>query len=333
MKKFSVVLPVLNGGEYVKACIRSVLAQTVNDFDLIVLDNCSNDGTYEWICSLNDSRIRIYRSDQRLSIEENWKRVLSVPKNEFMTLIGHDDLLYPDFLLSIGNLMLKYPNAGLYHTHFHFIDKRGEIIRNCRSMPEFLTGIDLLQGFLTQTVDSMGTGYVMRSKDYDAKGGIPVGYPRLLFADFELWLRLAEVSGMAVHQNVTFAFRVHESTTGTASDVLLHQALNKYVDFLEYSGSQNPAFKSKIKECGNKFLQFYTESFAHRLLRNTVEKRGGITVASFVQSVKLMAPQLGIANFNPFSKPSVLLAYLIDSNIVTRNSFRIFRNWYGKPFS
>ena len=52
MKKFSIILPVRNGGEYVKDCVRSILSQTVDEFDLIVLDNCSTDGTVEWINSL-----------------------------------------------------------------------------------------------------------------------------------------------------------------------------------------------------------------------------------------------------------------------------------------
>ena len=98
MNKFSIILPVRNGGEYVKTCVNSILSQTEQDFNLIVLDNCSTDGTREWLASLQNKKIIIYPADRPLTIEENWARAIDVPKNEFITLIGHDDILHPDYL-------------------------------------------------------------------------------------------------------------------------------------------------------------------------------------------------------------------------------------------
>jgi len=46
-KRFSIILPVRNGGEYVKQCINSILSQTVSDFDFLILDNCSIDDSTE----------------------------------------------------------------------------------------------------------------------------------------------------------------------------------------------------------------------------------------------------------------------------------------------
>jgi len=77
---FSIILPVRNGGDYVKECIHSLLNQTYTLYDIIVLDNCSTDGTVEWIESLYDPRIKIIRSDRSLSIEENWGRIKDVSK-------------------------------------------------------------------------------------------------------------------------------------------------------------------------------------------------------------------------------------------------------------
>jgi glycosyltransferase involved in cell wall biosynthesis len=47
--KFSIILPVKNGGEYVKECVQSILAQSCPDFNLHILENCSTDGTAEWL--------------------------------------------------------------------------------------------------------------------------------------------------------------------------------------------------------------------------------------------------------------------------------------------
>ena len=85
MSKFSIILPVRNGGEYVKDCIASILAQTLQDFNILVLDNCSTDGTVEWLQSLKNEKIIIIPANRPLSIEENWSRVKDISKNQFIT--------------------------------------------------------------------------------------------------------------------------------------------------------------------------------------------------------------------------------------------------------
>ena len=58
--KFSIILPVRNGGEYVKECINSILAQSYMGFELLVFDNNSSDGTLEWLNSIDDKRRRVH---------------------------------------------------------------------------------------------------------------------------------------------------------------------------------------------------------------------------------------------------------------------------------
>ena len=332
MHKFSVILPVRNGGEYVKLCVESILSQTEQDFNLIILDNCSTDGTLEWLTSLKSEKILIYPSAKPLTIEENWGRIVTIPKNEFITLIGHDDILYPDFLSSICDVMNEYPDAGLYHTHFNFIDAEGTIKRASKPMNSFYSFNELLKAFLTQSVDSMGTGYVMRSKDYGAFGGIPVKYPSLLFADFSLWLSMASHGGMAVSRNNCFAFRVHNSTTGTSQDSKLHEGLALYADDLYEIKKNNTGVAKIVNDHAATMLLFYCKGFAHRLLRTPVQKRNGLTVAAFIEDTKRIATKLGIENnYKPETLFFIRMAKLIDSNSVLRKLFLLFKKMYSKP--
>src|SRR5690348_15314094 len=186
MAKFSIILPVKNGGEYVKECVNSILSQTVQDFNLIVLDNCSTDGTLEWLQSLNDQRIIIHQSQKPLSIEENWARIKSVPKNEFITLIGHDDILNKNYLETMLNLIKKHPSASLYQSHFQYIDSKGDLLNNCKPMDEKQFAHEFLGAYMCRSIDSTGTGYMMRSVDYDNLGGMNTEYENLIFADFDL---------------------------------------------------------------------------------------------------------------------------------------------------
>ncbi len=209
MNKFSIILPVRNGGEYVKACVNSIFNQTLQNFNLIVLDNCSADGTLQWVKSLNDIRIIIHPSKEPLSIEDNWDRIVMAEKNEYITLIGHDDILKPDYLKTMSELINKFPDASLYQTHFSFIDSEEKKIRTCKPMKEKEDGPEFLQSILQNKIDIVGTGFMMRSKDYNAAGGIPAYYPNLLFADFELWLKLTDKNYKATSEKECFYFRLH----------------------------------------------------------------------------------------------------------------------------
>jgi glycosyltransferase involved in cell wall biosynthesis len=84
--QFSIILPVRNGGEYIKTCVQSILSQTITDFNLSILDSGSNDGTIEWLATINDPRVNIYLSDEPLTITQNWDRIKSIPRKEWMTI-------------------------------------------------------------------------------------------------------------------------------------------------------------------------------------------------------------------------------------------------------
>lgn len=334
MAKYSIILPVRNGGHYLKTCVASILSQTFTGFNFIILDNCSTDGTLEWLCALKDERIKIIVSDKPLTIEESWGRIKNIEKNEFITLIGHDDILYPDFLSVIDKLATSYPQASLYHTHFNFIDAKGEIIRACKPMQQQVSGYDFLKSFLTNSIDAMGTGYVMRAKDYDALQGIPVHYPNLLFADFELWINLSLKSYEVVAAKNCFAFRVHKSTTGKSEDKKLHQSLEIFTAFLHKMQQEDVTAKHIIDEFGSQFLLFFCKGYSHRLLRTPLKNREGLTVGKFILFTKELAIMLGIQDkFKPEKMPSIKLAALIDDNKISSELFLFFKKIYSKPLS
>ena len=235
MTKFSIVLPVRNGWPYVQQCVESILSQSYPHFDLVVLDNQSTDNTVPWLKSLTDARIRLYRSSAPLSIVDSWARAVSVEKQEYMTLIGHDDTLDPGFLDAIKALIDRYADAKLYQTGSRFIDSGGRTIRSCRPAPRRETPAQYLEGRLTYQRDITGTGVVMRSADYDRLGGIP-HFERLFFADDALWLSMMQGSYKAYDPAELFAVRMHakkQSTTMPSAWPSLLLGLNQFSDFLQ----------------------------------------------------------------------------------------------------
>jgi glycosyltransferase involved in cell wall biosynthesis len=329
--KFSIILPVKNGGEYIKECVQSIFAQTYPDFNLHILENCSNDGTAEWLQTLKDERIIIIPSEKSLSIEENWARILSIEKNEFMTIIGHDDLFDKNYLQTMNGLIEQYPDASLYQTHFRFINAKGDFIRHCKPMDEKQTAVEFLSSFLQRNIDVNGTGFMMRSKDYEKLDGIPT-YPNLLFADFELWIKATDSSYKATSKQECFSFRIHQSTTTISADIKMQKAFEKFIDFLYILKNKDIEFEKAITENAIGFIQFWCKGLAHRLMRTPKAKRGNLSVEVFLKKCKAYADLLVPGNyFNPTDNASVNFAKQIDQFSFSRNLFLLFKKIYSKP--
>ena len=331
MTKFSIVLPVRNGGEYLKSCVKSILSQTVPDFNLEVLDNCSEDDSIQWLQSLNDNRIRIYSSDKPLTIENNWKRITTIPKNEFMTFIGHDDLLDSNYLGVMDHLIRKHPSASVYQVHFRYIDTQGNIVRSCKPMDEIQTAPECFAFFLSNMYE-LSIGHLVRSKDYDGVGGIPP-YPNLLFADLELWIRLIEKSYKATSMEECCSYRIHQrSTTKSSSTLSYYYAFCKLLAFFSQLRATNQAYASILSRYGLDFLKLYCKSLAHHLLRVPQKNRQGLAVSKFIIEYKRSIDELVPGNsYEPGRVFSLKLARAIDNNALTRELFLAFKKIYSKP--
>ena len=255
--KFTIFLPVRNGGEHFRQCVASILAQTYQEFSLVVLDNASEDQNIEWLRNIGDPKVEIIESSKPLSIEDNWARILTVPKHEFMTIIGHDDLLDPGYLEIMSNLIDKYPDAGLYQAHFRLIDGDGKFIRLCRKMPLKEREEEFLESRLLSKRDSFGTGFLFASASYEKLGGIPL-FEKLLYADDALWLKLMHGSWKATSEKVCFSYRLHtQSTSYSPNWNALFNALDCYLDTLEEMSREN----DRIAEVVQKYLATYVISF------------------------------------------------------------------------
>jgi len=331
VKKFSIILPVRNGGELVKKCVKSILAQKVNNFDLVVLDNFSTDGTLEWLKSLKDHRIITYPSNQPLSIEQNWSRIIEVSKGEFITLIGHDDLLDEDYLEKMNHLIELNPTASLYQSHFRFIRADGLKVRCCKKMTAHYSGAGYLKALLNDELDTMGTGYMMRSKDYDAVGGIPQ-FPNLLFADHALWISLASISKMVVNENETFSYRLNQSVSKTSGAAAYIDAFFKFLNFLYEISLKNDERRKVIAKYTPQYIQFYCASLSHRLLKTPIQDRRNKTVTDFILNCKEMADRLAPDNnFEPLKQFNIRIAQIIDKNSFLQQAYLVFKKVYKSP--
>lgn len=112
--RVSVLLTAYNRAPYIASSIESVLAQTLRDFELIITDDRSSDGTVDIAeaYARRDSRIRVFRNERNLGDYANRNHAASLATGEFLKFHDSDDVLYPLCLEIMVSLLSAAPSAG-----------------------------------------------------------------------------------------------------------------------------------------------------------------------------------------------------------------------------
>lgn len=122
----SVVMPAYRARSYVAQAIRSVMDQTVTDWELWVIDDCSDDGTYEAAMAQadGDPRIRVLQNSANLGVSETRNRGLALCRGEYIALLDSDDRWHPD-KLERQLARLEAENADMVYSSYCIIDADG----------------------------------------------------------------------------------------------------------------------------------------------------------------------------------------------------------------
>ncbi len=119
MPVISVVIPLYNKAPHISRALDSVLAQTVQDFEIVVVDDGSTDNGGQVVASYTDSRIRLIRQEnQGVSAARN--RGIKEAQSDFLAFLDADDEWSPDHLETLIRLRNRFPEAGAFSTaYFH----------------------------------------------------------------------------------------------------------------------------------------------------------------------------------------------------------------------
>lgn len=94
----SILIPTYNGAAFIKQTIDSVLNQSIEDWEIIVMDDASSDNTIEIAASFKDHRIKIHQPKNNVGAQRNWNRGLALATGKYFKLLPQDDLLATDCL-------------------------------------------------------------------------------------------------------------------------------------------------------------------------------------------------------------------------------------------
>ncbi|MCI7784277.1 MAG: glycosyltransferase family 2 protein [Succinivibrio sp.] len=124
MSKVSVLIPVYKTKlEYLKEAIDSILNQSFEDFELVILDDCPNDSREDFIRKYSDNRIRYYKNKENLGISETRNKLLSLANGEYIAIFDHDDISMSNRLQLQVDYLDTHPFVGVVSGQIQIIPK------------------------------------------------------------------------------------------------------------------------------------------------------------------------------------------------------------------
>ena len=124
--------------EFLEEAIASVLAQTFEDWELIVVDDCSPGDIQGVVSKFTDPRIRYYRNEKNLGAEDpsyNWDKCVSYAQGEYFCLLCDDDLYHPTFLEEMLKLTDQFPDCNVFRARGQRMDANGNLLSKYPSSP------------------------------------------------------------------------------------------------------------------------------------------------------------------------------------------------------
>ncbi|MBI1283195.1 MAG: glycosyltransferase [Thiobacillus sp.] len=130
----SVLMPAYNHAPYVRAAVESVLGQTYDNLELIVIDDASSDATWAVLQSFDDARMRLYRHDANQGAHATLNEALALAKGAIIAIINSDDLYYPERLQRAVSCLTDKPGLGACFSHYDYIDETGSVVQDSESL-------------------------------------------------------------------------------------------------------------------------------------------------------------------------------------------------------
>jgi glycosyltransferase involved in cell wall biosynthesis len=260
MKKptVSVLMTVYNREHYISEAIESVLDSSFKDFELIIVDDCSADGSvaiarkYE----KTDLRVRVFINNENIGDYPNRNQAASYARGKYLKYVDADDLIYPWGLEILVNSMEKYPDAGWGLCSLNQNEHR---IYPFKLNPDEIINFHFQENSLFHKA---GLSSIIRKDIFDRAGRFS-GKRHL--GDFELWLRLSQISPIVLMPHGIVWYRTHEEQESQSNRTDEYIPLKYEISMLKFI-KNNPVkmdlgLKEKIindqrKKILKKYLKF-----------------------------------------------------------------------------
>lgn len=212
----SVIMPAYNAEPFISEAIDSILAQTFDNFELIILDDGSHDNTASIVLSYQDSRIRFIHKENE-GVARTLNKGVREAKGEFIWRHDADDISLPDKLQLEMEFMAKHPNCLLVATQVAFMTERGKVAWNKKQPKDNWLGKEghkwvTFEDFSPYSPITHGTALI-RACAFEKAGLYREAF--ITSEDIDMWLRMMDHGKLAVLNQCLSLHRI-SSASATA---------------------------------------------------------------------------------------------------------------------
>lgn len=199
---FSIVVPLWNKRDTVRETVASVLAQTYDDFELIVVDDGSTDDSVDMLAGVDDPRLRILRqSNGGPGLARN--AGIAAAKADWIAFLDADDLWLPDHLAELDRIRARFPKAGLIGTAYVQADGSSSY-QPPRRAPGMLQEINFFERIARGEPALSSSSAAVSRRTVETVGDFPADR---LGQDMRYWMRIALAMPVAVSTRRTAIYR------------------------------------------------------------------------------------------------------------------------------
>ncbi|NEO98998.1 MAG: glycosyltransferase [Symploca sp. SIO2E9] len=185
MPTISVIIPAYNASKTILATLQSIQAQTFSDFEIIVINDGSTDGTLDLLSKISEPRLRVFSYENGgLPVARN--RGIVQSSGKFISFIDADDLWEPDKLELQLEALQRHPEAGVAYSWTAFIDEKGDFLYAWE--PLFFEG-NVYPQLLVRNFISSGSNILVRREFIESAGEFDPSLKSV--EDWDYYLRLA----------------------------------------------------------------------------------------------------------------------------------------------
>jgi len=215
----SVGIPVYNCREHIAQAVDSVLQQTCRDFELIIVDNCSDDGTYELLRAYTDPRIKLLRNTVNIGACGNWNRLLREFSGRYLKILCADDVLYPDCLeRQLAALETADDAVMMVASCRDIIDEQGRKIfrRHYPGSSGRVAGHEVIRKIVRRGTNIIGevSSVIIRREAVATAGEFDGSIPYVI--DLDYWVRVLQHGDLLVMKEYLSAYRVSGTSWSVA---------------------------------------------------------------------------------------------------------------------
>src|SRR5688572_6223180 len=202
MPKVSVIMPVYNGEKFVQDAINSILNQTFSDFELIVINDGSNDSSLQAISSYNDPRILLINNVVNTGLPNVRNQGLYISRGQYIAWLDCDDVSVPERLEKQVKFLDKNPRVGMCGSWIQMLSSGNNLVVQFPSDPEFIRAQMLFSNCFANST-------TMMRADCSREINLRFDQSHYLSQDYGFWVRIPRSWKLTNIPEILTIYRLH----------------------------------------------------------------------------------------------------------------------------